>query len=67
MAKRARPEPPSTQVGVRFPTELLSRLERYTERLKRERPGLSVTRADVVRMLVHERLDQIDAEDKAKR
>ena len=51
---------------MRFPQELLQRIERYTERLNRERPGLTVTRADVVRLLVHERLDAIDAEDKAK-
>ena len=57
----------STQITVRFPEDLLERLESYTERLNKERPGLGVTRADVVRVLVHERLDQIDREDKATR
>ena len=67
MAKKQRGDGLTAQVGVRFPADLLERLERYTERLKRERPGLSVSRADVVRMLVHERLDAIDTEDSTKK
>ncbi len=57
----------ATQVAVRFPNDLLDRLERYVQRLKKERPGLNVSRADAVRMIVHERLDQIEAEDSKKK
>ncbi len=53
-----------TQITIRFSKDLLERLEGYTDRFNKERPGLGVTRADIVRMLVHERLDQIDLEDK---
>jgi len=67
MAKRRREDNLVTQVAVRFPKDLLERLERYAERLNKERPGLGVTRADVVRVLVHERLDQLDQEDKTKK
>jgi len=66
MARRQRGEGLATQVAVRFPADLLGRLERYLERLRGERPGLTVSRADVVRMLVHERLSEIEAEDKTR-
>ena len=41
---------------TRFPAELGARLDRYTESLRSERFGLRVSRADAVRILVHEAL-----------
>ena len=46
MPRRQRGEGLANQVAVRLPDALLEKLERYTERLRQERPGLSVTRAE---------------------
>jgi len=63
MARRRREnESPTVQVAVRFPIDLVDRVERYREALNKERPGLSLSRADVIRVLVHERLDSLDQE-----
>ncbi len=55
------------QVVTRFPAELAARLDRYTERLRNERFGLRVSRADAVRILVHERLAELEAESESPR
>jgi hypothetical protein len=44
------------QIVTRFPADLGARLDRYTESLRNERFGLRVSRADAVRILVHEAL-----------
>ena len=65
MARRRREnESPSIQVAVRFPVDLVDRVERYRAALNKERPGLSLSRADVIRVLVHERLDALDQEER---
>lgn len=40
------------QTAFRLPADLIRRLDRLAERFARERPGLAVTRADVVRILL---------------
>jgi len=65
--KRKRGDVFVAQVALRFPRDLFDRLEQYVDRLNRERPGLGITRADVVRVLVRERLDEIEAEEKARK
>ncbi len=53
------------QQAFRLPESLIDRLNRYAERLRRERPGLEVSRADAVRLLLSRALDQEERHDKA--
>lgn len=46
----------TSQVVTRFPAELAARLDRFLESLRGERFGLRVSRADAVRILVHQAL-----------
>ncbi|HEX9048980.1 MAG TPA: hypothetical protein VF841_00440 [Anaeromyxobacter sp.] len=46
------------QQAFRLPESMIGRLDRYAERLRRERPGLEVSRADAVRLLLAAALDQ---------
>ena len=49
------------QTAFRLPTALLARLDQYGARLRAEHPGMTVTRADVVRMLLTKALDEADS------
>lgn len=53
----------AVQIVTRFPAELGARLDRYTESLRNERFGLRVSRADAVRILVHEALSAHEAKE----
>ena len=53
------------QTAFRLPVELLGRLDKHAKRLQEASPGMTITRADVVRMLLTQGLD--DAEKKPKR
>lgn len=53
--------PGTQQTAFRLPTDLVRRLDRHAKRLEAERPGLAVSRADVVRMLLTRALDQEEA------
>lgn len=48
-------------VPFRIPDELVKRLDKHADRLRREQPGLRVTRADALRVLLTEALDQKEA------
>ena len=48
------------QFALRLPHELIVRLDAEVERQKAARPGMRVTRADVMRLLVIAGLDQVD-------
>ncbi len=48
------------QTAFRLPIDLLNRLDKYAKRLEQASPGLTVTRADVVRMLLSRGLDQVE-------
>jgi hypothetical protein len=54
----------SQQIGTRVPDELVARIDAYLERMNAENPGLEVTRADAIRVLLTKALD---AEAPAKR
>lgn len=56
---------PKTQTAFRLEDELVERLDLYAERLNREQPGLGVTRATVVRMLLIKALDEVEGRKKA--
>lgn len=53
------------QTAFRLPVELLSRLDKHVKRLQEDSPGMNITRADAVRMLLMLGLDE--AEKKPKR
>ncbi len=53
------------QVAFRLPADLVKRLDRHAKRLEEAAPGMTFTRADVVRVLLTKGLDE--AETKAKR
>jgi hypothetical protein len=53
-------EPEATQqTAFRLPVSLLARLNLYAERMRSEQKGLSVTRSDVVRLLLTKALDDL--------
>ena len=47
---------PMRMVAIRFPGDLLTRLEAYVEVLRRERPGSAVGLSDAIRALIIESL-----------
>ncbi len=47
----------STQVALRLPPEVMERVRAHAERLRHELPGMTVTVADALRMLVVAGLD----------
>ena len=49
------------QTGFRLPIELVERLDAYAEQLRKEQPGMTIRRADVVRLLLTRALDELDA------
>ena len=55
------------QIVLRLPKRLLERIEAHAERLRREMPGPSWKRSDVVRLLLTQALDAVDASKKSKR
>jgi len=58
---------PKTQTAFRLEEELIERLDRYADRLNREQPGLDVTRAAVVRLLLMKALDEVESDRRKKR
>ncbi|MBT3218230.1 MAG: hypothetical protein HN348_04010 [Proteobacteria bacterium] len=50
------------QVAFRLPTELVERLDRHAERLRQKNPGIRVSRADAVRLLLWKALELVDKE-----
>lgn len=46
-------------VLARLPEDLLARLDAHHEKLKKANPGMSLSRADVVRSLIHAGLDAV--------
>jgi hypothetical protein len=55
------------QMVVRLPGALLARVDAYAERLRREMPGPSWKRSDVVRLLLAKALDESEPPKKSKR
>jgi len=53
------------QAAFRLPIDLIKHLDRHVKRFQEASPGLNVTRADAVRMLLTKGLDE--AEEHAKR
>ncbi len=49
-------------LSIRFPRDLLARIDRYADRLRAEHPGLAISRGDAVRVLVSRALDAAEAQ-----
>jgi len=58
---------PTTQVAFRLPDGLIARLDRHTERMTKENPGLEFSRADAVRSLLTRALDQVEGTKRGAR
>ncbi len=52
------------QVAFRLPADLVKRLDRHAKRLEEASPGMTFTRADVVRVLLTKGLDEAEAKQK---
>lgn len=52
-------DPPTKQVGFRFPVDLVERIDAYADKLSRDLPGLKFTRADAVRVLLERGLIEV--------
>jgi Arc/MetJ-type ribon-helix-helix transcriptional regulator len=59
----AKKKPADVPLSIRLGRPLVERLDRYAERLKAERPGLTVSRADVVRVLLTKALDAEEGQE----
>lgn len=62
--KRASPAPPArathdSQLVVRLPGTLVSRVDNFAARMRNELPGLRFARAEAVRVLLTRALDQL--------
>ncbi len=55
---------PTHASHLRLSDELLERIDRQVERIRREQDGLKVSRADVIRMLLEKALDAIEGKAK---
>jgi hypothetical protein len=55
------------QMVVRLPSSLLERVDAYAERLRREMPGPSWKRSDVVRHLLAKALDEAEPPKRGRR
>jgi len=57
---------PMKVIPFRLPADLVKRLDRHAERLRREHPGLNPTRADALRMLLVEALAAKEGRSRGK-
>lgn len=55
------------QLVVRLPASLLERLDAYAEKMRRDMPGPSWKRSDVVRLLLAKALDAAEVKKPARR
>lgn len=49
-----------SQIALRLPADLLARLDRLAEQWRAERPGMRMTRSDVLRVLVLQALERAE-------
>ncbi len=48
------------QIAIRLPVMLLDRLQQHVARMRRDNPGVNVTRADAIRALLIGALDRAE-------
>jgi hypothetical protein len=51
-------QPSSQQIAIRMPSTLLERIDAFAEQLKLRSPGLRITRADAIRVMIENALAQ---------
>ncbi len=51
-------QPSSQQIAIRMPSTLLERIDAFAEKLKLRSPGLRITRADAIRVMIENALAQ---------
>ncbi len=54
------------QVSFRLPADLVDRIDAHAQRMQANAPGMTVTRADVVRMLLTRAIVEAEAEQGTK-
>jgi hypothetical protein len=55
------------QIFVRMPDDLIERLDRYVERMRREQLGSTPTRSDAIRVLLYRALTAVEPEGESRR
>ena len=55
------------QIAVRLPGAMMARLDEHVERMKKEHPGMRVTRSDAVRTILAKALAEDQPKPKARR
>ena len=66
-AKYLETEAETKQIAIRLPVALLDRVKAHATRLKRSAPGvLGVTRADAIRALLHDALEDAERRENEK-
>jgi len=53
----------SQQIAIRMPSNLLERIDAFAEKLKLRSPGLRITRADAIRVMIENCLAQSESEN----
>lgn len=56
----------SIQVAIRMTPDLLERLDAHVERMREAQPGLEPNRADAIRVLLAQGLEQAETSGRAK-
>jgi hypothetical protein len=54
------------QTGIRLPEDMLARIDAFAARMQKEQPGLDVTRAVAMRVLIAKGLETVE-QKKTKR
>jgi Arc/MetJ-type ribon-helix-helix transcriptional regulator len=57
----------SRQIYLRMPEDLLTALDRYTERMRAEQPGINLSRSDVIRFLLSKALTAMREAEEERR
>ena len=55
------------QTGIRLPEDMLERIDAFAARVQKEQPGLEVTRAVAIRMLIALGLEAAEGQKRGKR
>jgi hypothetical protein len=61
------PNEPTIQCAFRLPASLVERLDRHAELMSKSQPGMTFTRADVVRVLLVKALDRTEEKGARRR
>lgn len=48
----------SVSVTARFPKNLVEKIDRFIKKFKKENPGLTISRADTIRMILTQYFEQ---------